>query len=112
MYPCDMDVNGTIDSYKVEPCSCNYWEAACKLSNTKSYPLFFDGFDFVVVFIVYVGLSILSLIIYFIKRKVGDNDVDDEDQTYDSEDMHKGRVNGSYEASKEGLLSGTSNNKV
>lgn len=24
MYPCDMEVNGTIEGYEVSPCTCNY----------------------------------------------------------------------------------------
>ena len=69
MYPCDKLVNGTLEGYEVEPCTCNYWESACKPSAVKAYPAFFDGFDFVVVIIVYVSLILLSVIIFFVKKK-------------------------------------------
>jgi hypothetical protein len=67
MYPCDMEVNSTLDNYEVEPCTCNYCEPACKPNTVKAYPGFFDGFNYVVVSIVYAALIILSIIIYFIK---------------------------------------------
>ena len=69
MYPCDRQVNGTIEGYDVEPCTWNYWEAACKPSAVKAYPAFFDGFDFVVVIIVYITLILLSVIIFFVKKR-------------------------------------------
>ena len=69
MYPWDKQVNGTIEGYEVEPCTCNYCEAACKPSAVKAYPAFFDGFDFVVVIIVYISLILLSVIIFFVKRR-------------------------------------------
>ena len=73
MYPWDKEVNGTLDGYEVQPCTWNYWESACKPSNVKAYPAFFDGFDFVVVIIVYVALVILSIIIYFVKKRWTEN---------------------------------------
>jgi hypothetical protein len=69
MYPCDMQVNGTLEGYYVEPCTCNYCEPSCKPSEANTYPRFFDGFNYVIVIIVYVSLIVLSVIIYFIKRK-------------------------------------------
>lgn len=70
MYPCDMAINSTVlDGYYVEPCTCNYCETACKANVANAYPLFFDGFDVAVVVIVYVALIILSVIIYFLKKR-------------------------------------------
>ena len=69
MYPCDLDVNGTLDGYEVESCTWNYCESACKPVSSHAYPQFFDGFNVVVVVIVYVSLIILSVIIYFVKKK-------------------------------------------
>ena len=69
MYPWDKQVNGTIENYEVEPWTCNYCEAAWKPSAVKAYPAFFDGFDFVVVIIVYITLILLSVIIYFVKKR-------------------------------------------
>jgi len=69
MYPCNMQVNDTLEGYEVESCTCNYWEPACKPTNSRAYPAFFDGFNYVVVIIVYVALIILSVIIYFVKKK-------------------------------------------
>lgn len=105
MYPCDMDVNGTIDSYQVEPCTWNYCEAACKPNNANAYPLFFDGFDFIVVVIVYVSLVILSVIIFFIKRRcVGE----EESSISHDEEGATGKINKSLDGSGEALLSGSS----
>lgn len=87
-----MAVNGTIDNYYVEPCTCNYCESACKPNDANAYPTFFDGFDLAVVLIVYASLIVLSIIIYFLKRKLGDtqgetsssNDRGDGSEYFDS----------------------------
>ena len=96
MYPWDMKVNGTIEGYEVEPCTWNYWENACRPSKVKSYPAFFDGFDFVVVLVVYVTLILLSILIYFLKRKWSEDSLKDSDQphaesteSYESESNNK-----------------------
>ena len=52
-------------------------------------PAFFDGFNFIVVIIVYVSLIILSVIIYFIKRKWQTDQDEDEPSYFDDEDPHK-----------------------
>lgn len=87
MYACDMEVSGILDGYQVEQCTCNYCESACKPSNANAYPGFFDGFNFVIVVIVYVSLVVLSVIIYFAKQKWAQDhseDSDDEDTTNNS----------------------------
>ena len=105
MYACDKDVNGTIDGYEVQPCTCNYCEAACKPNEANAYPGFFDGFDYVVVIIVYVALIVLSVIIYFVKKRLnkGDSEISDSYEVSEDEDMS--RNNGS----KQRLISSDSN---
>jgi hypothetical protein len=78
MYPCNMEVGDTLENYPVSECGCNYCETACKPSNVQAYPSFFDGFNIVVVSIVYVALIILSVIIFFVKRKWHSNQDEDE----------------------------------
>ena len=102
MYACDKDVNGTIDGYEVQPCTCNYCEAACKPNEANAYPGFFDGFDWVVVIIVYVALIVLSVIIYFVKKRLNKGDSEPSDSYEVSEDSD--RNNGS----KQRLISGDS----
>jgi hypothetical protein len=83
MFPCNKELDGpTLEGYPVDECTCNYCEAACKPTKTNAYPGFFDGFNYVVVIIVYVSLIILSLIIYFAKKKWmnGVSEVEEEEE--------------------------------
>jgi hypothetical protein len=86
MYACDMDVNGTLSGYKVEACTCNYWESAWKPSKANIFPAFFDGFNFIFVLIVYVSLIILSVIIYFVKKKWSEKHPELETTVEESQD--------------------------
>ena len=70
MYPCDADVgNGTIDGYHVEACGCNHCEEACRPPEGRNMPVFLDGFDTLAVVLVYAAVLILSVILFFVKRK-------------------------------------------
>ena len=70
MYPCNADIsNGTIDGYHVSECGCNHCEEACRPPTGRNMPLFLDGFDWLVVILVYAAVVILSVIIFFVKRK-------------------------------------------
>lgn len=69
MYACNMEVGDTLEGYPVSACGCNYCETACKPSNSQAFPSFFDGFNIIIVSIVYVCLIILSVIIHFVKKK-------------------------------------------
>ena len=86
MYACDMDVNNTLEDYVVAPCTCNYCEPACKPNDLNAYPAFFDGFNWIVVLIVYISLIILSVIIFFIKKRWQTGDDDDEISFADDND--------------------------
>ena len=101
MYPCDMNVNGTLDDYPVAPCTCNYCETSCKPSTIQAYPAFFDGFNLAVVAIVYACLIILSVIIHFVKKKWMNNPSDEgSSSTLDGE----GESDEYFEASKKKAL--------
>ena len=89
MYAWDMEVDDILDGYHVQKCTWNYWEAACTPIKGNAMPAFFDGFNFIVVIIVYVSLIILSVIIYFIKRKWQTDQDEDEPSYFDDEDPHK-----------------------
>lgn len=94
MYPCDKDVDGILDGYEVEKCTCNYCEEACTVVEGNAFPGFFDGFNILIVVIVYVGLIILSVIIYFVKKwRSGTT----EEESFEETDDFDGRnlLNGS-----------------
>lgn len=78
MYACNMEVGDTLEGYPVSACGCNYCETACKPSNAQAFPSFFDGFNIVIVSIVYACLIILSVIIHFIKKKWNSAEDDEE----------------------------------
>ena len=115
MYACDKDVNGTLDGYEVEPCTCNYCETACKPSNASAYPAFFDGFDLAVVLIVYAALIVLSVIIFFLKKKYSN---EKDEASYSEEISGDDPFKSSMQKSKQRLindsvtLSGGSNSKA
>lgn len=101
MYPCNKEVNGTLEGYYVEPCTCNYCEPACKPNEGNAFPSFFDGFNVAVVAIVYAALIVLSVIIYFIKKKWQKPSEEDdepslvlEDKDDDTEEIYASPKNG------------------
>lgn len=99
MYPCDMEVEKKLDGYDIEQWTCNYCEAACKPNKIQAYPSFFDGFNIIVVAIVYACLIIISVIIHFVKKKWNSNNDDIED-TFEIKTKHKLLENWDSEDSK------------
>lgn len=102
MHPCDMEVKDTLDGYPVKSCGCNYCEPACRPVDTHAFPAFFDGFNIIVVSIVYACLIVISVIIYFVKRKWQSGEDDDEisNDADDNENMN-GKLLDSYDIKDE-----------
>ena len=114
MYACDMEVGDTLEGYKVEECTCNYWEQAWKPNESGAYPEFFDGFDWLLVLLVYITVLILSVIIFFVKRKW---QIEEDDEISVFSDDSQGNENlknmeSSQEEVKERLINVTTSENV
>lgn len=82
--------DGKFSNYtKVGNCSCAYCDSNCPAPPVNANIGFFDGFDLVLVAIVYAGLIVFSGAFFFIRRRFIDkdagsegNDKSDDDNNY------------------------------
>jgi hypothetical protein len=85
VYPCNYSVpeNRTIKNYTVKAnCSCAFCDSACPAPSVDGTINFFDGFDGILVAIVYGALVLFSIVYnlvrYFFFNKRGDNSEEEE----------------------------------
>ncbi|CAI2373836.1 unnamed protein product [Moneuplotes crassus] len=112
MYPCDLDVDGILDGYKVKQCTCNYCEAACTPVKGSAFPGFFDGFSIIIIVIVYVSLVILSIIIFFVKKKWLSSDDEEETFSEDGNDSQRDNLLNGSKDSNTFLFGSDQNNTI
>jgi len=104
-------VEDTLEEYEVAPCTCNYCEAACKPNDIDAFPAFFDGFNWLVVGLVYLGLAVLSVIIFFVKKRWQTEE--DDEASMGDDDQGKGildSVDSSHTEGKEKLINNSTSN--
>ena len=72
VYDCNTPIkDGKLAGYdKIFTCSCAYCQKACKAPAVNAYIGFFDGMDGMLVLYVYIGVIALSVLIWFLKRKM------------------------------------------
>jgi hypothetical protein len=72
VYDCNTEIkDGKLSGYdNVHSCTCAYCQKACKAPVVNAYIGFFDGMDGMLVLYVYIGVVILSVLIWFVKRRM------------------------------------------